>query len=721
MPGQKQKIKIDHDAPGVGVGLFWFRNKYFKYLTFGLVVGTLAVSTIFYGQNEFGAPDFSIQAVSEGENYPRLANLFFKWDVTDGEAKELAKWDILVIDMEAQLNTPDNLKKIKEYNPQIKILAYITSQEFTSSVYKLRSDSLRRKLYNGMSDSWWLTSSGGGRLVWWPGTWLLNVTEDSPTDGGGKKWNDYLPEFIAREILSQPYWDGVFYDNAWDSVSWMPSGNEIDLNHDGQAEPPAVSDQKWREGMNKIYRRTRELAPGKIIAGNQAGGWSVKDYFANLNGISIEHFHRYGWVDVLNNYFFILNNGRAPNVTILNCNTENTGRQDDYQKMRFCLASALLGDGYFSFDYGDQAHNQLWWYDEYDVFLGKPLNSAYNVLTGSTKVTTGVWRRDFQNGIVLLNSGSAAKTIDLDEEFEKIHGIQDKAVNDGSIVTSVNLGPNDGIILLRRTEAKTVSNFQNGSFARVFDGSGKLKRTGFFTYESKYKPASQVASIDLNQDGSRETVVAGDSKVEIFNSRGEKISSFYPYDENYDKGINFAFGDLNHDGKMEIVTGTLRGGGPHVRIFNWQGRLIHPGFFAYGKNFRGGVTVAVGDTDGNGWPEIITGAGFGGGPHIRVFSGGGKLMHPGFFAYDPSFRGGVNVAMADLDGNGRAEIITGPGIGGSPDVKVFDAKDFSLKAEFFAFRAESRGGVMVAAEDLDNDGKAEIITSTTDVFSFSSQ
>lgn len=389
--------------------------------------------------------------------------------------------------------------------------------------------------------------------------------------------------------------------------------------------------------------------------------------------------------------------------------------------MRFCLASALLGDGYYSFDYGDQAHNQLWWYDEYNVFLGKPLNSAYKVETGETKISAGLWRRDFQNGIVLVNSGSTAKTVGLNEDFEKIHGQQDKSVNDGSIVQEVTVAARDGIILLRRVKTTTVSNFKNGYFTRIFDGAGKLERTGFFTYEEKYAPGSNVTIGDLDGDGSAETVVAGASKVEIWSEAGKKITTFYPYGQNYDKGINFALGDVNHDGKLEIVTGTERGGGPQVMIFNWQGRLIHPGFFAYAKTFRGGVSVAVADLDGNGWPEIITGAGFGGGPHVRIFSGGGKLIHPGFFAYDPTFRGGVNVAAADLDGDGLAEIITGAGFGGSPQVKVWNGKSLAKKAEFFAFSAQGKSGVAVAAEDLDQDGRAEIFASTNDVFTFSSK
>lgn len=730
MPKQKLKMKIlkkissrdkvkgssfqIEQNGGIGIKFFWLKNKYFKYVIFLSLAAGVAVGGFFLNKKEeIYSP--LVPQISIEEKYPRLANLFFKWDITDEEARELAKWDVVVIDMEAQVATPENLRKLKQYNPQIKILAYITSQEFTTHFSHLKASSLRRKLYQGLStDKWWLKSKNGGRLMWWPGTWLINVTDDAPLSSG-KRWNDYLPEFVANEILSSGLWDGVFFDNLWQSISWLPSGDEIDLNGDGVAESQEVVDEKWREGMNKILKRTKDLAPGKIIVGNGVGGWNIKPYYKNINGVAIEHFHKANWQEAMANYFFILEKSQRPPVTILNSNTENTGRRDDYKKMRFGLTSALLGDGYFSFDYGDQAHSQLWWYDEYSSFLGKPLGQAYNIKDKSTEPKEGVWRRDFKNGIVLVNATLESQTIKLKEAFEKISGQQDTVHNDGSVVQSVTLDARDGIILFRRVEESVLPAFTNGSFVRLFNGKGKSIRPGFFTCKDRFLDGENIVMNDLEGDGSIETIIAGASQILVLNEQGKKITSFYPYGENYNKGINIAVGDLNNDGKKEIVTGTDQGGGPHVRIFNYQGRLIHPGFFAYNKNFRGGVNVALGDLDGNGWLEIITGAGFGGGPHVRIWSGGGKLLHPGFFAYDPNFRGGIYVAAGDTDGDGKAEIITGAGSGGGPRVKVFDGQKFTLKSDFFAFDAQSRSGAEVVAVDLDNDGKVEIAVSTFDI------
>src|SRR5439155_24563321 len=68
-----------------------------------------------------------------------------------------------------------------------------------------------------------------------------------------------------------------------------------------------------------------------------------------------------------------------------------------------------------------------------------------------------------------------------------------------------------------------------------------------------------------------------------------------------------------------------------------------------------------------------------------------------FFAYDPSFAGGVRVAARDFNGDGKADIITGAGPGGGPQVKVFSGADGSLLASFFADSPTFTDGIFVAA------------------------
>jgi hypothetical protein len=120
-------------------------------------------------------------------------------------------------------------------------------------------------------------------------------------------------------------------------------------------------------------------------------------------------------------------------------------------------------------------------------------------------------------------------------------------------------------------------------------------------------------------------------------------------------------------------------------------------FFAYDPAFTGGVRVAMGDVNGDRIDDIITGAGPGGGPHVYVYDGAtGAVIHS-FFPYDPAFTGGVYVAAADFDGDLKADIVTGAGEGGGPHVRVFRATNLSLIRDFFAFEPTDTSGVRVAA------------------------
>jgi hypothetical protein len=197
-------------------------------------------------------------------------------------------------------------------------------------------------------------------------------------------------------------------------------------------------------------------------------------------------------------------------------------------------------------------------------------------------------------------------------------------------------------------------------------------------------------------------------EVKIFKENSTFVKSFMAYPEAFLGGVNIASADVNGDGAGEIITGAGPGGGPHVRIFRQDGTAIG-GFMAYGKTFRGGVNVAAGDIDGDGKSEIITGAGPGGGPHVRIFRQDGTAIG-GFMAYGKTFRGGVNVAAGDIDGDGKSEIITGAGPGGGPHVRIF-RQDGTVLGGFMAYPTTFRGGINVAVGDVDGNGKADIIVS----------
>jgi hypothetical protein len=176
--------------------------------------------------------------------------------------------------------------------------------------------------------------------------------------------------------------------------------------------------------------------------------------------------------------------------------------------------------------------------------------------------------------------------------------------------------------------------------------------------------------------------------------------------------VRVARGDVTGDGRTDLITAAGPGGGPHVKVFDGGSGLEVRSFMAYSPDFLGGVFLSAGDFTGDGIADILTGAGAGGGPHVRVFNGADTAPYTGFFAFDQRFTGGVSVAAGDVNADGVADIAVGAGPGGGPHVKVFSGFDLDLFQSFMAFDPTSRRGVNVAFGDVSGDSRADLVTTS---------
>ena len=256
-----------------------------------------------------------------------------------------------------------------------------------------------------------------------------------------------------------------------------------------------------------------------------------------------------------------------------------------------------------------------------------------------------------------------------------------------------------------------------GPQVRVFGMDGKFK-SQFFAFESTSRTGLNVATGDVNNDGTEEIVVGedagGNGRVRTFMMDGAQVSEMKPFNDFPGTlvpsgSIRVATGDVDGDGNDEIIvsrgarstsSGSSTGFGPEVRVLSATGPTIGTvlsQFDAYAPTYDRGVYVSAGDLNGDGLDEIVTGTDAGGGPQVRVFTETGKVVGS-FFAYDSLFRGGVRVSVVNLD-NGFAQIVTAPGPGGGPQIRTFDLTGKVLGG-FFAGDQADRNGLSVAGWSL---------------------
>jgi hypothetical protein len=245
----------------------------------------------------------------------------------------------------------------------------------------------------------------------------------------------------------------------------------------------------------------------------------------------------------------------------------------------------------------------------------------------------------------------------------------------------------------------------------------------------------RATTADVNNDGVQDIIIGPGpgipTDVRVYSGANFPVSpdtslfaNGYAFEPSFLGGVFVSAGDFNGDGFTDVVVSPDEGGGPRVRIVSGKDRTVLADFFGIDDpNFRGGARTAVGDLNGDGTPDLVVAAGFGGGPRVAIFDG--TTLRPGvtpkklvndFFLFEDTLRNGAYVAVGDVNGDGFADLVGGGGPGGGPRVYILDGKALTQQngtvtvlGNFFAGDTNNRGGIPVAAKDIDGDGKADVI------------
>lgn len=239
-------------------------------------------------------------------------------------------------------------------------------------------------------------------------------------------------------------------------------------------------------------------------------------------------------------------------------------------------------------------------------------------------------------------------------------------------------------------------------------------RASFLAFDPKFRGGVKVASDDVNGDKFDDIIVASGEgtspHVQVLDGRTRKeLSVFSPFAPTFMGGLEVASGDINGDAKDDIIVAVAKSGPPHVMAFDAATGKVLLTFYAYDKSFTGGITVGSVDVDGDGKDDIITGPGRGAPPHVKVFKATDASVIKSFYAYAPQFLGGISVAGGFVDDDKFGDIVVGAGQGASSHVAIFSGASDAALASFYAFDPAFKGGIRVGATRKQDTGSTKVI------------
>ncbi|HEY8407541.1 MAG TPA: VCBS repeat-containing protein [Gaiellaceae bacterium] len=255
---------------------------------------------------------------------------------------------------------------------------------------------------------------------------------------------------------------------------------------------------------------------------------------------------------------------------------------------------------------------------------------------------------------------------------------------------------------------------------RVLQGGTGLDRAGFYTYGSNSDEGVRVAAADVNGDGKAEiigTSLANTGVVDFFAPAGgmpfRSITAFPA-----GSATTIAAGDVLGTARPELVAAAATFAGVQVKVFDVQSGDLLASLSPFAGAWSG-AQVATADVNGDGRADVVVDATSASGTQVKAFDVASGRELTSFFVLEPGIVPAASLAAGDLDGDGKAEIVLGggptetapapPANGPDQRVVVYRA-DGTRVGGFSAYDGLFQGGVRVALGDVNGDGTAEVAT-----------
>lgn len=302
----------------------------------------------------------------------------------------------------------------------------------------------------------------------------------------------------------------------------------------------------------------------------------------------------------------------------------------------------------------------------------QPMTTRFSVTNGGAVPARGAYALllDGQMPLDVTNASLTQGTVASTGATSGVWDTGDIAPG-GSASLTVTLVPRSGTTtkfdVIRTNGFPADPNVQNDFTALVIDGvaGGGGRRVAVGNFDGA--PGDEIATASG----------PGEGQVRLFTGGGAAVWNFFPFQRTFTGGVRVASCDVNGDGASDLVMGQGAGGG-QVRVVSLVGNVVSDlvTFDAFEPTFTGGVNVACADVDRDGRGEVVVAPDGGRAPDVRVFDVDIELaqLAQQFQAYEPTFTGGVRVAAADFAGSpvlGAFQIVTMPGPGRAGDVRVW--------------------------------------------------